>query len=427
MNRLLSVLILALAPTLAWGDDWPQWRGPNRDAKSAETGLLKKWPESGPKLLWQAENLGNGYSSFAIVEGKLYSMGGDQPDVGNEQFVFCLDANTGKQIWKSASLGDYFDNAWGGGPRCTPTVDGEHLYVIYPLKRGGEIACLKCEDGSVVWKTDMGSDGLGGRLMSGWGYSESPLVDGDLVLCTPGGPRGTIAALDKKTGKEVWRSTDVKDPAGYSSIRIMAMNGVKQYVQMTGEAVIGVRAEDGKLLWRNTSLSLRTAAIPTPVVEDEANLVFATSGYGAGAVLIKLAGNGQKLSESEVYKSRDMSNHHGGVILLDGHLYGHSNGRPGWVCMDLKTGDIKWSQPKFSKGSIVYADGHFYCYGERDGKVAMIKATTKEWDQVGSLELPQKSTIRSGRGGFWSHPVVANGKLYLRDQDLMFCYDLTGE
>ncbi|HEY8505240.1 MAG TPA: PQQ-binding-like beta-propeller repeat protein [Gemmataceae bacterium] len=419
MKRLLPLVTAALFAGAAVAADWPQWRGPDRTGISREKGLLKEWPGGGPKLLWSARNLGEGYSGPAVVGGRLYSAGSDRK--GDSQFVFCLDANTGKELWRT-DFAPYFPQGYGGGPRSTPTVDGDRLYV---LGGGGELACLRTEDGSKLWDVNLRKD-LGGKMMSGWGYSESVLVDGDKVICTPGGGKGTLAALDKMTGEVIWRSTGLTDDAAYSSVIVHEAGGVRHYVQMTGRAVVGVKPEDGSLLWRNTSLSLRTAAIPTPIAKGEH--VFATSGYGAGCVLIKLTPDGKGgLRSEEVYTSRDMSNHHGGVILLGDHVYGHNDRREGWVCMELLSGKLAWSQPKFPKGSITYADGHFYCYSERDGALACIEASAKGWNEVGRLKIPEQSKIRSARGRIWTHPVVAGGKLFLRDQDLMFCYDLKGK
>ena len=413
MSRLPALLLCFIAPGLVAADDWPQWRGPNRDGKSAEKGLLKSWPEGGPKLLWTARDLGKGYSSYSVIDGKLYSMGADVES--NEQFVFCLDATSGKELWRE-SLGTKFSHGYQG-TRSTPTIDGKRLYA---LGGDGELVCMDVENGSKIWSVNMKSD-LNGRMMSGWGYSESVLVDGDRLICTPGGSDGTLAALDKNTGKVVWRS-DVTDRAAYASIRTHELGGVKQYVTMTSDGVIGVKAEDGKLLWKNSSLKLRTAVIPTPVMDEE--LIFATSGYGSGCVLVKVTEEGGEFSQQEMYTSPTMSNHHGGVILLDGHVYGHTNRGEGWVCMELASGEIKWeSGREFGKGSITYADGHFYCYDERTGNLAMIEATPKAWTEVGRLKLPEEAKIQD-RGKFWVHPVVANGKLYVRDKDLLFCFDV---
>jgi outer membrane protein assembly factor BamB len=259
-------------------------------------------------------------------------------------------------------------------------------------------------------------------MMSGWGYSESPLVDGEKVLCTPGGSRGTLAALDKKTGKVLWRSKDFTDPAAYSSLVVTTIAGIRQYVQMTGQSVAGVAADDGRLLWR-FERSSPTAAVPTPIVHD--NFVYVSSGYGTGCALLKITpGRNGTLQCDEVYANKNMINHHGGVVRVGEYLYGYSE-RAGWVCQTFQTGGVVWQEKKkLGKGSLTCADDHLYCYGEDDGTVALIKVSPDGWKEDGRLKLPRESTRRSAQGRFWTHPVVANGRLYLRDQDLLFCFDV---
>jgi outer membrane protein assembly factor BamB len=258
-------------------------------------------------------------------------------------------------------------------------------------------------------------------MMSNWGYSESPLVDGNKVIATPGGGRGTLAAFDRKTGEVLWRSKEVTDSAGYSSVIAAQIGGVKQYIQLTGKSVFGVAPETGKVLWRHAREG-RTAVIPTPIVSD--NYVYITSGYNAGCDLIKLTPTGGVFKAEEVYRSKDMTNHHGGVVLLDGYLYGHSDAERGkWVCQDLKTGEVKWSSKALGKGCVTYADGRLYCYEEDKGIVVLAEASPRGWSEKGRFTITP-STLEHGRGKIWAHPVVANGRLYLRDQDLIFCYDV---
>jgi outer membrane protein assembly factor BamB len=262
-------------------------------------------------------------------------------------------------------------------------------------------------------------------MMSGWGYTESPLVDGDHVVCTPGGANGAVAALNKKTGDVVWRSQGFTDRAGYSSLVVSEAGGVRQYVQMTGESVAGVAAKDGTVLWRFPRSS-RVAAIPTPVCFD--NFVYVTSGYGTGCALLKLTADGGKFKADEVYANKNMVNHHGGVARVGGHIYGFSDGK-GWVCQDVKTGAIVWQERnKLGKGSLTCADGHLYCYSERDGTLVLVEASTAGWKESGRFTIPQQSKLprppQQRSSNFWTHPVVANGRLYLRDQELIFCYDV---
>lgn len=422
--RLLGICLVALTP-MAFGAGapatrpvagWPQWQGPNRDNISPDTGLLKTWPAGGPKLLWTYDKAGMGYSSPAVVGDRFYSQGAWD----GQEYVFALDAKTGTKLWECA-IGPMLRQNRGDGPRGTPTVDGE---FVYSIGGQGDVACVKASNGDKVWVKNMRRE-LGGTMQSGWGYSESPLVDGDRVVCTPGGKDGTIAALNKKTGEVIWRSTDLTDKAAYSSIVATTIGGVRQYVQMTGDSVSAVAPKDGRLLWRFPRVS-RVAAIPTPVCSKD--YVYVTSGYGTGCTLLKIKKEGGKFEPEEVYANKNMSNKHDGVVLLDGYVYGYSEGK-GWECQDFLSGKIKWlARGKFDKGSVVYAEGHVYCYSQRDGTLVRIKASPAGWQEDGRMKLPRMSDMprppSQRRDNVWTHPVIANGRLYLRDQDLFFCFDL---
>jgi outer membrane protein assembly factor BamB len=397
--------------------DWPQWRGPNRDNISRETGLLKTWPTGGPKLLWTSDVAGIGYSGPAVVGDRLYTMGGDEKN----DFVIALDVRDGKKVW-STQIGPYVRNGYGSGPRGTPTVDGESLYA---LGAAGQLACLKTIDGEKVWSVNLtGRDGLGGNR-PGWNYSESPLVDGDQVVCTPGGSQGTLAALDKKTGKVLWRSKELTDPAGYSSIVPTTVGGVRQYVQLTMKGVAGVAAKDGRLLWYYRHPGYKIAVIPTAIVHD--NHVYAAAGYGAGDVLLKLTPDGDGTKAEQVYDDdamRLMDNKHEGVVLVGGYVYGWSD-RGGWTCQEFKTGKKVWQSKKLGRGSLVCADGQLYCYSENDGTAVLVNASPEGWQERGRFTLPRHTQRRREYGNnIWTHPVIANGRLYLRDQELIFCYDV---
>jgi len=401
----------------SWAADWPQWRGPERTDISKETGLLKSWPEGGPKLLWKYEDAGIGYSGPAIVGDRLYTMGARE----DKEYVYALDVKTGKEVW-STEIGPLFNDRaqYGPGPRGTPTVDGG---VLYTLSGQGNLACVDSAAGKKQWLKNLVND-LGGRT-PGWGYSESPLIDGDKVVCSPGGGEGTIAALDKKTGEKIWQSKDLTDPMGYSSIIIAEVGGVRQYIQKTMKGLAGVAADDGRLLWHFLQPSYRTAVIPTPVFHD--NYVYATAGYGAGCNLLKLSPDGPNgTKEEEVYANKNMDNKHGGVVLVDGYIYGWTDHGNAWICQDFKTGKVVWESKKLGRGSITCADGLLYCYGERDGTCVLIEASPEGWKEKGRFTIPEQSPYRSPNGGVWTHPVVANGRLYLRDQNLLFCYDVSG-
>jgi outer membrane protein assembly factor BamB len=409
MKKYLSLIFLAFALIVdVYGGDWPQWRGPNRDDVSKETGLLKEWPKEGPKRLWLYDKAGNGYSGPAIVSNVLYTLGTRD----ESEILLALDANTGAELWTSTISG-VFQNDRGEGGRGTPAVDGANLYS---LSGGGTLACVSGSDKKIVWKKSM-SD-LGGKIPH-WGYSESVLVDGDKVLCTPGGSKGAIAAFDKRNGNVIWQSAEFTDTAHYASIVSANINGTHQYVQLTMRHLVGIDANSGKVLWK-TEFPGSTAVIPTPIVRD--NYVYATAGYGAGCKLVKI---GSDNAVSVVYENKVMKNHHGGVILLGNYVYGHSDGG-GWVCQEFLSGKEVWSEkPALGKGPAgSAAENMLYCLDERSGIVALIEASPKGWSEHGRFKLEPQTKIRSSSGAIWTHPVVSNGKLYLRDQDLIYCYDI---
>lgn len=407
-QTILATLSVLFTLTLS-AADWPQWRGPDRTDISKETGLLKSWPEGGPKQIWRFENAGSAYSGPAIVKGKLYTLG--TRDGG--EILLVLDANTGKELW-TAKLGGVLENRWGDGPRGTPTVDGDRVYA---LSGPGNLVCVSATDGKVLWQTNLTD--LGGNV-PGWGYCESVLVDGNQVVCTPGGAQGTIAAFDKATGKQNWQTTEFTDGAHYSSIMAAEINGTPQYVQLVEKNFVGVSPKDGKVLWQADFPKGRTAVIPTPIIEG--NRVYVTAGYGAGCKQVAIRPENKVTT---LYENSVMKNHHGGVILVGDHVYGHSDGYA-WVCQNFKTGEEVWANRDFKKGAVGYADGMLYCLEEGSGTVALVEATPKGWNEKGRFKLEPQSKIRSSSGRIWTHPVICNGKLYLRDQDLIYCYDVKG-
>lgn len=387
--------------------DWPQWRGPNRDDVTKETGLLKSWPEGGPKQLWVFKDAGLGYSGYSIVGGRLFTMGIRN---GGEELI-AVDIKDGKALW-SAKVGAILKNGWGDGPRGTPSVDGG---FVYALGGQGTLICASVADGSIAWQKTMQE--FGGKT-PGWGYTESVLVDGDRVLCTPGGAQGAIVALDKKTGRTLWQSAEFTDGAQYSSIVAADLNGGRQYIQLTMKSVVGINATDGKVLWK-VGFPGKTAVIPTPIVHG--NQVYVTAGYGVGCLSFKV-GPGNAIEK--LYENKVMKNHHGGVILIDGHLYGHSDG-VGWTCQNLATGEEVWSEKAaLGKGAVAYADGRLYCLAENNGTLALAEASAKGWKEHGRFKLEPQTTQRNPQGRIWTHPVIVEGKLYLRDQELLHCYDV---
>jgi outer membrane protein assembly factor BamB len=424
-----ALLLGLLVPTLTVADDWPQWQGPNRDNVSHETGLLKTFPPDGPKLLWTVETAGYGYSGPAVVGDRLYGMGArDGPGESFTNFAFALDTANGKTVW-SHDLSTYTEGTnrqrpfltnWGGGPRGTPTVDGELMYALDPL---GNLVCLETASGKERWRKSLVTD-LGGKSPS-WGYAESPLVDGDRVVVTPGGGQGTMAALNKKTGEVVWRSKGLTDPAAYSSVVVGNAGGVRQYVELTADGIAGVGAADGKLLWHHSKKGIyRTAVIPTAIVSGD--YVYATAGYKAGCDLIKLTSDGAGGFRAEtMYSNKEMENHHGGVVKVGESVYGFTGkGRGAWICQDFQSGKVVWESDKLGKGALTCADGQLYCYAEKDGTLVRVEATPAGWRETGRFKIPQETKLDRRQGKIWTHPVIANGKLYLRDLDLLFCYDL---
>lgn len=397
-------LASAVAGAAASAADWPQWRGPNRDAVSRETGLLKQWPDGGPPLKWTAKGIGQGYSAPAVAGGRIYLMGED----ASSSYVRALDAKDGSILWSTpvGKIGGNYE-----GPRSTPTIDGDRVYA---LGQWGDLVCLSAKDGKEVWRKNLVDDFKG--QMGDWQYTESPLVDGKRVVVTPGGPEGAVLALDKSNGKTLWRTKDFTDQAQYSSIILAKIGGKPTYIQLSQRTLVGVNPDDGSLLWRADRKGA-TAVIPTPVYAD--NHVFVTSGYSVGGDLFKITPAGGKFNAEHVYHKDDLDVHVGGVVLLDGHVYGTTD--PGTLtCFDLLTGNEKWADEGPGKGATVYADGHLYVRNEgTPGEVTLVEATPKGYVEKGffkQLEPSGKNT--------WPPPVIADGKLYLRDQDVLLCYDI---
>lgn len=427
----VAVVLLGFTPALR-ADDWPQYRGPARDGVSRETGLLKQWPQGGPALLWTYDEAGVGYSGPAVVGDRLYLAGGR----GEAEHLIALDiktvaGGTAKQVW-CTEIGPLFQwkgNSWNVGPNATPTVGGGRVYALGGF---GDLVCVEAASGKETWRKnqprDLGGevDPIGGGLTEptslGWGYASSPLLDGDRLICVPGGKRGLLAALNPGTGAVLWQSQDVTDQASYSSPLAVEIGGVKQYVQVTNGGAVGVAAANGKKLWsfrRNPAFD--DVVIATPIFHD--NCLYATVGFNQGCDLIKLTPKGSEIGAERVYTNKTVDNRDGGVVLVDGHVYGHSE-TLGWFCQEFKTGKIVWSDKALGRGSVTCADGLLYCCTEKDGIVALVQPTPEGWTEAGRLKLPRKSTLRRPSGGLWTHPVVANGKLYIRDQELLFCYDI---
>ena len=403
-------LLLVASWAMAQSHDWPQWQGPTRDGLTDETGLLKYWPEGGPRRLWLFDNCGAGYAGPAVVDGRLFILGAR----GSDCHLLAIDVESGRELW-SVALGPALENDWGGGPRATPTVEDG---LVYALGGKGVLVCVRADDGREVWRVPM--QDFGGREPQ-WGYSESVLIDGDQLVCTPGGNAGAIVALDKHTGQLRWQAGELNDVAHYSSIVKGAFHGRAQYVQLLVSRLVGLAPEDGRVLWQ-VDWPGRVAVIPTPIIHD--GKVFATSGYGSGCALVEISAEDQPNELYDDGAKKLMKNHHGGVIRLGGYLYGHSD-NVGWVCMEFATGKLVWREKEaLGKGAIAYADGMFYCLSEDDGELVLIDASPAGWQERGRFTLSPQTQIRSDRGKVWVHPVIVGGKLYLRDQDLLYCYDV---
>jgi outer membrane protein assembly factor BamB len=398
------VILLYLAPA-AFASDWPQFRGPNRDDISQETGLLKLWPEDGPPLVWHIKGLGSGYSTVSVVGDRIYTLGNKD----NVSKVFALAGDDGRVIW-SAEVG-----AAGGNLGCTPTVDGDRVYA---LGQEGDLVCLKTSDGERVWHHNLLKE-FGGS-MGGWHYCESPLIDGDRVIVTPGGKEATMTALDKKSGETIWKcplalgSTE----AGYSSVVIANVGGIKQYVQLLNGGLVGV-STDGKPLWKYEKLGPNTANIPTPIVLKDR--ILSVAGYGKGGALLKLTANGHDVDAEEVYFKHELTNKHGGVLVVGDYLYGDTDDHGKPFCAEVETGKIVWKREgDQSRGrgsaSVTYADGRLYFHYD-NGVIALVEASPDGYKETGSFKVETD-------GPAWAHPVVANGRLYLREGDSLYCYDV---
>ena len=381
--------------------DWPQWRGPLRDGTSEETGLLSEWPPEGPPLAWRATGLGAGFASVAVSDGRVYTQG----QQGDLSYVIALDEQTGEQIWRIENGGSY-TNRRGGGPRGTPTVEGG---VVYALNSDGSLVAARASSGERLWSTNLLTR-FEARNIS-WGLSESPLIDGQRIIVNAGGDGASIVALDKSNGNVLWKS--LSDEAGYSSAMVAEAGGVRHYVLLTGEGAVGVRASDGALLWRYDGVSNRTANVATPIVHD--NHVFVSSDYGTGGALLQLIPVGGGVRVEEVYFSREMRNHYSSSVLIDGYLYGYSSRV--LTAMNFKTGEVAWKDRAVGKGHVITAEGKLYLWSE-DGVAGLAEATPSGYREISRFSVPH------GDLHTWTLPVIANGRLYLRDQDTLSCYDI---
>ena len=404
MNKALTVagaLLFSVAAIHA-ASDWPQWQGPDRTGISKETGLLKEWPANGPPLVWTATGLGNGYGSMAVAGDRVFVQG----TRNRQSIVIALNRADGKEVWSKA-LGPTEGNDQGPGPRGTPTVDGDRVYV---LTEAGDLHCLKT-DGAAVWHKNILTD-FGGRQLR-WLISESPLVDGPHVIVSPGGAGAGMVKLDKMTGKTVWTAKDLSDPAGYSSAIAADVQGVRTYFTFTAREGVGVRASDGKVMFRYPNAANNVANITTPIFSN--NKVFFTSSYDTGGGLVDLTAQNGEVHAKEVYFTRNMKNHHGGVVLVDGYLYGFNDSI--LTCLEFGSGKLMWRDRSVGKGSVTFADGNLYIQGE-NSIVGLAAATPERYLERGRFMIPDKGLPS------WAHPVISDARLYVRNQDSLMVYDI---
>jgi len=406
LSLLVTAALTGLASRQAAGAEWPQFHGPNRDNISTETGLLKRWPEGGPKRLWTASGIGHGFTTVAIAGGRIYTAG----NIGKDTVITALDLD-GAKAWTTRN-----GPAWQReipGTRSTPTIDGGRLYHE---NAEGDVACLDAATGNRVWGLNILRTFNGRNIR--WGLAESLLIDGDRVVCVPGGETVSMAALDKTTGKTVWTARGTGDKPGYASPVLIDYKGLRQIVTMMSASVVGVHADTGKLLWRHDHKAYADETVSTPVFHDG---LIAVSTLGPGAArCLRLLVRGQTASVTQVWHTGVLDNHHGGILALDGYIYG-TKVRDTWVCLDFRTGNVMYKADGVGKGSLTCADGMLYTYSER-GLRGLVKATPKGHDVISQFQIP-----KGGKGPAWAHPVVCGGRLYLRHGDFLYCYDIRGE
>jgi outer membrane protein assembly factor BamB len=416
-----QVRVIALVGLVAYSlalvaNDWPQWRGPQRTGVSKETGLLKEWPAGGPKLIWQVKDMGLGYSTPSVAGDRIYLLANNGME---DEFVQALDAKDGKRLWKT-TLGKVGPNRGPQYPaaRSTPTVDGAQLFA---LGSDGDLACVETASGKIKWQKNLRKE-FGGQP-GVWAYAESPLIDGDVLVCTPGGSKATVVALQKNTGDVIWTSSISEgEEAAYASIVIGEVDGIKQYIQFLGKGLVGIEAKSGKVLWRYNKTSNDKVNVQTPIFLD--NSVISVNSK-RGAARVRLKRDGDNVEAEEVFFTPELQVHVGGVVQVGGYVYGASN--QALVCLDAATGEVKWQARATGKGSVCYADGHIYHHASEAAQkydVTLVEATPEAYKEKGRFTPPDPPERDSNKSPAWAHPVVANGRLYIRDLGTIWCYDV---
>jgi outer membrane protein assembly factor BamB len=413
LRILLLLILINMSAVVFAADDatWPSFHGPRRDNISNDTGLIQNWPQAGPELLWTASGIGHGYSSVSITEGRIFTAG----MIGRQTYVTALDLN-GKQLWQrlngqswQASERQTWAVAYAGS-RGTPTVGGE---TVYHLSEMGRLTAFDARTGQERWHVDVLKTFDAERPK--YGLSESVLIHGDALICCPGGARGYVVALHKKTGHTLWANKEIKDPVGYCSLVVARIDDVEQVISMSADRVFSFDPKNGRLLWDYPFGNKRDNSATDVIVSN--GRIYASTGYGGGSILLqpKRQANSD-FSVTAVWTSKLLDNHHGGALLLNDRLYGAGHESRGWFCLDFSTGSKRWQAP--GKGALTYADGRLYCLDEK-GTMTLVKASDDKWEETGSFRLP-----RGGKGLYWAHPVVCGGRLYVRHADQLFAYDI---
>jgi outer membrane protein assembly factor BamB len=410
LNSTSFLFILFFTFSTGYSQNWPCFHGADRTNKSSETGLLKEWPSDGPALSLTITGLGDGYSSVAVYDGLIYTQGQSE----NQSYVLCFDLS-GRLIWKKPNGPAWTTSlSWAAsytGSRSTPTCDNG---VVYCLSEAGRLASFEAKTGKEKWARELTKDFE--AEIPEYGYSESVLVDGNNLCLKPAGKKGYQVCLDKLTGKTLWVNTDIPGTIGYNSAVIHETGGYRQLISASSDYYYGIDLKSGKLLWKYNFVNQRELNLTDAVCYNE--YVLLTSGYGKGSELIRLKPNVTGLNAEQVWKSDLMDNHHGGVILHNGFLYGSGSNSKGWFCIDFMTGKQVWKAD--GKGSLTFADGMLYTLDERSGVVRLVKATPGKFEKTGEFKVP-----KGGESMYWAHPVVCGGSLYIRHGDKLFVYTIS--
>jgi len=411
---LLGMVAVSLFVVAVRADDWPQWRGPQRNGSSQEKGLLAQWPKNGPALLWSVADLGAGYSTPAVVGDRLYLLGNDGLE---NEFVEARSVKDGQRVWRQriGKVGNPKQEPNYPAARSTPSVEGK---LLYALGSDGDLACLETATGQERWRKNLRSDFAG--MPGEWAYAESPLIDGDQLICTPGGTNATMVALNKKTGEAIWScAVPGGDAATYASAIVVEAGGRRQYVQFLAKGLVGVDAQTGRFLWRYEKTALGSpAVILTPLAEKDQ---IYSGAYRAGGGLVKLKVDHGEIEPEQVYFSPKLPIGVGGVVKVGEFFYG-STGQA-YLCVDFASGTVKWEDRALAPAASCYADGRLYLHGE-NGDVALVEPTPEAYREKGRITPPEQPKRLNAMEKPWAYPVVANGRLYIRDGVKLWCYDV---